>query len=221
MWNKIFSIELGISYLWHISSIFYEYYLEFSSKLLTSKWWWVWHWNYFQHANVFYIRLMATYLTFVASVGALYCEMFLSIWIRPLLYPSRVLPLIRTLLTIICTFVLLICKFVCQQKIKIRVMNIDVLNSSNWSIMRMKITLVFIIRVNPAAERFSTSISSALFFSFFFFISQSDLNCFVWCDEIFCTDKFGYVNRKARENKTCQWNPNRSCKKFSFSRIQS
>jgi len=62
----------------------------------------------FPHTNVFYIRLMATYLTFVASVGALHCEMFLSIWIRPLLYPSRLLPLIRTLLTIICTVALLI-----------------------------------------------------------------------------------------------------------------
>jgi len=60
----------------------------------------------FPHANVFPVRLFATYLTFIASVGALYCEMLLSIWIRPLLYSSRILPLIRTILTVICTLAL-------------------------------------------------------------------------------------------------------------------
>ncbi|CAF4598415.1 unnamed protein product, partial [Rotaria sp. Silwood2] len=57
----------------------------------------------FPHANVFPVRLFATYITFTASVGALYCEMLLSSWIRPLLYSRRTLPIIRTILTIICT----------------------------------------------------------------------------------------------------------------------
>ncbi|CAF0755286.1 unnamed protein product [Adineta steineri] len=61
----------------------------------------------FPHANVFPVRLFATYLTFVAGVGALYCEMLLSIWIRPLLYSSRILPIIRTILTAICTLALI------------------------------------------------------------------------------------------------------------------
>ncbi|CAF3794890.1 unnamed protein product [Rotaria magnacalcarata] len=61
----------------------------------------------FPHANVFPIRLFATYLTFTASVVALYCEMLLSSWIRPLLYSSRVLPIIRTIITVISTLALL------------------------------------------------------------------------------------------------------------------
>ncbi|CAF3963805.1 unnamed protein product [Rotaria magnacalcarata] len=65
----------------------------------------------FPHANVFPIRLFATYLTFTASVVALYCEMLLSSWIRPLLYSSRVLPIIRTIITVISTLALLACKY--------------------------------------------------------------------------------------------------------------
>ncbi|CAF2569406.1 unnamed protein product [Rotaria sp. Silwood2] len=64
----------------------------------------------FPHANVFPVRLFATYITFTASVGALYCEMLLSSWIRPLLYSRRTLPIIRTILTIICTLGLVACK---------------------------------------------------------------------------------------------------------------
>ncbi|CAF4106892.1 unnamed protein product [Rotaria socialis] len=63
----------------------------------------------FPHANVFPIRLFATYLTFTASVVALYCEMLLSSWIRPLLYSSRVLPIIRTIITVISTLALFAC----------------------------------------------------------------------------------------------------------------
>jgi len=60
----------------------------------------------FPHANVFSVRIFTIYITFIASVGAVYCEMLLSIWIRPLLYSSRILPLIRTIITIICTLAL-------------------------------------------------------------------------------------------------------------------
>jgi hypothetical protein len=63
-----------------------------------------------QHADVFLVRIFATYVTLTASVGALYCEMLLSFWIRPLLYSSRLLPIIRTVLTVISTMALVACK---------------------------------------------------------------------------------------------------------------
>ncbi|CAF3899629.1 unnamed protein product [Rotaria sp. Silwood2] len=62
----------------------------------------------FPHSNVFLVRILATYITFITSVGALYCEMLLSFWIRPLLYSSRILPFIRMILSIICTFIFII-----------------------------------------------------------------------------------------------------------------
>jgi len=71
----------------------------------------------FPHANVFPVRLIATYLTFIASVGALYCEMLLSSWIRPLLYSSRILPITRIILTVICTLAL--CAFIVFQTITV------------------------------------------------------------------------------------------------------
>ncbi|CAF4762657.1 unnamed protein product [Rotaria sp. Silwood1] len=40
----------------------------------------------FPHTNVFLVRICATYITFIMSVGTLYCEMLLSFCIRPLLY---------------------------------------------------------------------------------------------------------------------------------------
>lgn len=65
---------------------------------------------FFKHTNVFTVRLIATYLTFMFSVGAIYFETLLSSWMRPLLYSSRILPLIRLILTIISTISLLACK---------------------------------------------------------------------------------------------------------------
>ncbi|CAF3405071.1 unnamed protein product [Rotaria sp. Silwood1] len=61
----------------------------------------------FPHTNVFLVRICATYITFIMSVGTLYCEMLLSFCIRPLLYSSRILPFIRLILSIICTFILI------------------------------------------------------------------------------------------------------------------
>ncbi|CAF1208154.1 unnamed protein product [Rotaria sordida] len=61
----------------------------------------------FPHPNVFFVRISATYITFIVGVGTLYCEMILSYWIRPLLYSSRILPFIRMMLSIICTLILI------------------------------------------------------------------------------------------------------------------
>ena len=50
------------------------------------------------------------YITLITSVAAVFCEMLLSYWIRPLLYSRRVLPIVRTVLTMICTLALIACK---------------------------------------------------------------------------------------------------------------
>ncbi|CAF1320835.1 unnamed protein product [Adineta ricciae] len=67
----------------------------------------------FPHANVFPVRLFATYLTFVATVGTLFCEMLLSLWIQPLLYSSRIIPIIRAILTVIASAAL-VAFVICQ-----------------------------------------------------------------------------------------------------------
>ncbi|UJR21174.1 hypothetical protein I4U23_024272 [Adineta vaga] len=60
----------------------------------------------FPHTNVYSIRIMALYTTYLTSVGALNCETLLSLWIQPLLYSSRILPILRSIITIICTLTL-------------------------------------------------------------------------------------------------------------------
>jgi len=62
----------------------------------------------FPHVNVFLVRIIATYITLITSVASVYCEMLLSFWIRPLLYSRRILPIVRTVLTMICTFALIV-----------------------------------------------------------------------------------------------------------------
>ncbi|CAF1630517.1 unnamed protein product, partial [Didymodactylos carnosus] len=54
----------------------------------------------FPHANVYTVRLAGIYLMYISSICCLYCEVSLSLWIRPLLYYTKLIPLLRVFICV-------------------------------------------------------------------------------------------------------------------------
>ncbi|CAF0800829.1 unnamed protein product [Didymodactylos carnosus] len=61
----------------------------------------------FPHTNVSNVRLAGVFLMYISSICCLYCEMLLSLWIRPLLYYTNLIPILRVIICIIGTLALL------------------------------------------------------------------------------------------------------------------